>query len=801
MVMILHLLFYVMPAPGKSLTLSSMTKKNKLEMGCYSAEISSVKVFPDTSSTYSIRQALQKRFGIMWRCLCKDQVGLFNKGRRLFDEYDAFVAIVNENMISHTTPYGFRSISISKPTSLIAKKNLKKQELSTSIVDPWPMLLHTTSEPALLSLQTPSPQPTAISSHNNQSGTSSNSKTHATVYDGLDFTDQFQRKAPEEKDNVARQTVPYSSEQAYWLPAMNVLVMKAGKQLRREDDTIRNLDAQINIMKVLRCMFPLKLEMAVRYQAESPSEWYNSSGPSTSGVHPKCFAPGNVQLSGFLKVIPPPKRVHWPNQPGGKTTSGANKSAKRAPRNHRSLRHFVYIANYDMVDLLKGSRTTNLYSISLNDMMSASPVCLLTKASSTKSWLWHRRLNHLNFGTLNELARKNLVRGLPMLKYDKDHLCPSCQKEYQQERKYVLVIVDDYTRFGWVRFLRTKDETPQVIEKFIVKTQRALNATVRFVRTDNGTEFVNKTLDGWFESAESRYRYFVGYAPPRRRYRYLQQMNAQIRKTFHVAFDELTEGLTSVQTSSGLAPQQMTSVSNSTELELTALQSGTARSALLDEIRRCVKNKARLVAEGLSSGAGLIWEAFAPVASIRIDSDSSLLTQRPDSESLYGLKQAPRAWYYDKQSAFLIKSGFTKGVGRSLLSSREKAGKHLLLEEILKMFVFDSCTPMTSNGRKSPNLDADKGGKLIDPTRFRGMAMPTEMHLTAIKRIFRYLKGTINMGLWYSKDSGFELKAFADADYAGCHDTRRRIPIEERDVVPPGCSIHTVIIDPHGIRG
>ncbi|GJW84114.1 copia protein [Tanacetum coccineum] len=97
-----------------------------------------------------------------------------------------------------------------------------------------------------------------------------------------------------------------------------------------------------------------------------------------------------------------------------------------------------------------------------------------------------------------------------------------------------------------------------------------------------------------------------------------------------------------------------------------------------------------------------------------------------------------------------------------------------------------------------PDLDEDKGGKLIDPTRFHGMvgslmylsasrpdivfavcmcaryqAKPTEMHLTAIKRIFRYLKGTINMGLWYPKDSGFELKAFADADYAGCHDTRR----------------------------
>ncbi|GJT84783.1 gag-pol polyprotein [Tanacetum coccineum] len=141
----------------------------------------------------------------------------------------------------------------------------------------------------------------------------------------------------------------------------------------------------------------------------------------------------------------------------------------------------------------KGSNgTTNLYSISLNDMMSASPVCLLTKASSTKSWLWHRRLNHLNFGTLNELAWKNLVRGLPMLKYDKDHLCPSCQlgkskkashplktantntevlhtlhmdlcgpmrTESINGKKYVLVIVDDYTRFGWNGVVERRNRT------------------------------------------------------------------------------------------------------------------------------------------------------------------------------------------------------------------------------------------------------------------------------------------------------------------------------------------------------
>ncbi|GKC98155.1 retrovirus-related pol polyprotein from transposon TNT 1-94 [Tanacetum coccineum] len=165
-------------------------------------------------------------------------------------------------------------------------------------------------------------------------------------------------------------------------------------------------------------------------------------------------------------------------------------------------------------------------------MLAASPFCLLNKASSTKSWLWHHRLNHLNFGTLNELARNDLVRGLPMLKYDKDHLCPSCQLgkskksshplktvntnteilntlhmdlcrpirvESINKKKYILVIMDDFTRFGWVRFLRTKDETPEVLKKFIVSTQRALNATVCYVRTDNGTEFVNKTLTEFFK--------------------------------------------------------------------------------------------------------------------------------------------------------------------------------------------------------------------------------------------------------------------------------------------------------------
>ncbi|GKE56751.1 retrovirus-related pol polyprotein from transposon TNT 1-94 [Tanacetum coccineum] len=75
-----------------------------------------------------------------------------------------------------------------------------------------------------------------------------------------------------------------------------------------------------------------------------------------------------------------------------------------------------FIRNLEGVDLLSGSFDTNLYTISLDDMLKTSLICLLSKASKTKSWLWHRRLSHLNFNTLNKIAKDGLARGIPKLK-------------------------------------------------------------------------------------------------------------------------------------------------------------------------------------------------------------------------------------------------------------------------------------------------------------------------------------------------------------------------------------------------
>nr|GEV67257.1 integrase, catalytic region, zinc finger, CCHC-type, peptidase aspartic, catalytic [Tanacetum cinerariifolium] len=171
----------------------------------------------------------------------------------------------------------------------------------------------------------------------------------------------------------------------------------------------------------------------------------------------------------------------------------------------------------------------NLYTLSLGDMMASSPMCLLSKASKTKSWLWHRRLSHLNFGSINHLDRQSLARGLPKLKFEKDHPCSVCamgkskkkthkpkSKDTNQEKlyllhmdlyrlmhiasnngkKYILVIVNDYSRFTWVQCLRLKDEAPDFIIKFLKMIQVRLKTPVCRIRTDNGSEFVNQTFVG-----------------------------------------------------------------------------------------------------------------------------------------------------------------------------------------------------------------------------------------------------------------------------------------------------------------
>nr|GEW76746.1 retrovirus-related Pol polyprotein from transposon TNT 1-94 [Tanacetum cinerariifolium] len=138
----------------------------------------------------------------------------------------------------------------------------------------------------------------------------------------------------------------------------------------------------------------------------------------------------------------------------------------------------------------------------------------MDKASPTQEWLWHRRLSHLNFDYINLLSKKDVVIGLPKLKYVKDQLCSYCEVSKEKRssfktkavpsskrrlnllhmdlcgpmrvacinvKKYILVIVDDYFRYTWTLFLRSKDETPKVLKDFLIMIQQNLQASVMSV--------------------------------------------------------------------------------------------------------------------------------------------------------------------------------------------------------------------------------------------------------------------------------------------------------------------------------
>nr|GEV44970.1 integrase, catalytic region, zinc finger, CCHC-type, peptidase aspartic, catalytic [Tanacetum cinerariifolium] len=150
-----------------------------------------------------------------------------------------------------------------------------------------------------------------------------------------------------------------------------------------------------------------------------------------------------------------------------------------------------YVRNLEGNDLLTGGRESNLYTISISDMDASSPVCLMSKATSTKSWLWHCRLSHLNFGTINDLTRLELVNGLLKFKYEKDHLCSTCESGKRKKASHPpkLVLSDnsklELRHMDLCGPMRSKDETPEIVKKFIAQAQLNYKAKVCKIRTDN----------------------------------------------------------------------------------------------------------------------------------------------------------------------------------------------------------------------------------------------------------------------------------------------------------------------------
>nr|GEW86679.1 retrovirus-related Pol polyprotein from transposon TNT 1-94 [Tanacetum cinerariifolium] len=543
------------------------------------------------------------------------------------------------------------------------------------------------------------------------------------------------------------------------------------------------------------------------------------------------------------------------------------------------------------------SHGTDLYSITFQDTSSPNPICLMAKETSSQAWLWHRRLS-LNFDTINLLSKNDIVIGLPKLKFVKDHLCSSYElgkakrKSFQSKttpsskrrlqllhmdlcgpmrvesingKKYVLVIVDDYSRYTWTYFLRSKDEHLKFSlissglskEDFMLMLElfeltKARNSCIKlFMRTllqkgliiklaqtpkQNGVvkrrnctlvEAARTMLSAakfplffWAEAIaticftqnrslviprhEKTPYHIINDRKPFVKFFYIFGTLCYIVKDgenldkikekaktvttsneldllFSPIFDELLNGSTQVASKSFVvtsadAPNQYHPLE---QVIGNSSQSVKTRHQLESDGEMCMfaltmsRTEPKNIKEAMADSAWIesMREELHQFDRLDMDVKTTFLygplkeevyINQPDGfvdpyhpdkvyrlkKALYGLKQAPRAC-----------------VG----------------------------TPMAIK-----HLDADLSGTSVDQTKYQSMvgelmyltasrpdivyatcycaryqAKPIEKHLTVVKRIFRYLKDTINMGLWYLKDTGFELTAFSDSNHAGCLDSRK----------------------------
>ncbi|GJY72830.1 putative ribonuclease H-like domain-containing protein [Tanacetum coccineum] len=196
---------------------------------------------------------------------------------------------------------------------------------------------------------------------------------------------------------------------------------------------------------------------------------------------------------------------------------------------------FVLSPDFKLADesqvLLKVPRKNNMYSVDMKNIIPKEYLtCLVAKVTLDDTMLWHRRLGHVNFKTINKLVKENLVRGLPSKRFENDQTCVACLKRKQHKasckskiqnsitqplfnKKYYLVVTDDYSRFTWVFFLATKNETSGILKSFITEIENLVDKKVNIIRCDNGTEFKNRVMSEFCEQKCIKREFSVARTP------------------------------------------------------------------------------------------------------------------------------------------------------------------------------------------------------------------------------------------------------------------------------------------------
>nr|GEX61184.1 copia protein [Tanacetum cinerariifolium] len=490
--------------------------------------------------------------------------------------------------------------------------------------------------------------------------------------------------------------------------------------------------------------------------------------------------------------------------------------------------------------LLRVPRENNMYNVDLKNIVpSGYLTCLFAKTTLYESNLWHRRLGHINFKTMNKLAKGNLVRGLPTEVFENNYTCVAYKKGKQHrascKTKPVNSNTDDDVAFGGKKpeFEREKPKS---------EVHVSLSSSAQTKKHDDKTKREAK--------GKSPVELSMGY------------------RNLSVEFEDFSDNsINEVNVADSPVPAVGQISTNNTN---TFSDAGPSNTAVI------VRNKAQLVAQGHTQEEGIDYEEFfTPVARIeairlflayasfmgfmvyQIDVKNAFLYGTIEEEvyvcqplgfedldypdkvykvvtALYGLHQAPRAWY-ETLANYLLENGFQRGkIDQTLFIKKQKAFEKLMKDKFqmssigeLTFFlglqvkqkpdgIFISHDKyVAENLRKfgltygklaSTPIDTEKpllkdhNGEDVDVHTYRSIigslmyltssrpdimfavcacahfqVTPKVSHLHAVNRIFRYLKGKPHLGLWYPKDSPFNLVAYSDSDCAGASLNRKSI--------------------------
>ncbi|GJZ16596.1 putative ribonuclease H-like domain-containing protein [Tanacetum coccineum] len=601
--------------------------------------------------------------------------------------------------------------------------------------------------------------------------------------------------------------------------------------------------------------------------------------------------------------------------------------------------------------LLKIPRKDNMYNFDMKNIVpKESLTCLVAKATLDESMLWHRRLGHINFKNINKLVKDNLVRGLPTKSFENDQTCVACLKGKQHRasckskvlnpitkplfmlhmdlfgptfvsslmhKKYCLVVTDDYSRFTWVFFLTTKDETSEILKNFIKEIENLVDKKVKIIRSDNGTEFKNKVMDDFCREkgikreysvartpqqngvAERRNRtlieaartilgkfdgksdegFFVGYSLSSKAFRVYNTRTRRVEENLHIGFlenkpmiegngpkwlfdiDSLTQSMNYVPATAGTISNDSAGTSEEisqdcimmpiwkdtsyfdsptkdvenvpttpntrihkdhlidnvigdvkSSVQTRRMTKPTSEQGFLSDIEPTSITKALSdlswveamqeellqfkVQQGHRQEEGIDYEeVFAPVA--RIEAIRLFLA--------YASFMSVLVYQMDVKSAFLYGT-----IKEEVYVTQPPGFKDPDHPDKVYKVVKSASTPvdlekpLVKDG-DDEDVDVHLYRSMIESLMYLTASMPDIMflvcacarfqvtlktsHLLAVKRIFRYLKDKPTLGLWYSRDSLFELVAYTNSDYARATQDRKSTTRGKYSGFKPNCWI------------